>query len=354
MQAGQDIQIGARLTQTEYQYTLSDTDTDELNHWAPIIQQAMEKMPALQDVATDQQIAAPHVAVDIDRNTAYRLGLSLSQIDETLYDAFGQRQVAPIYTSTNQYSIVLEVEPQFQRDPDALSNIYLTSSAGTQVPLSAVAHFVDKVEPLTVNHQGQFPVGDALLQRFARRLAGPSGRSDTSDAAPAPRAGDAPGLLPGYGAGLPVVALVDAAAGAAAIFVVYIVLGMLYESYIHPITILSALPSAGVGALLMLMLFHYDLSIIAIDRHHPADRHRQEERDHDDRLRARGRAQRGQEPASRSIHEACLLRFRPIMMTTIGGALRRPCRWRSAWAPAPSCAGRSASPSSAACWSRSC
>ncbi|HZB93080.1 MAG TPA: efflux RND transporter permease subunit, partial [Stellaceae bacterium] len=135
MQPGQDIQIGARLTETQYQYTLSDTDTEELNHWAPILQQAMAKLPELQDVASDQQIAAPHIAIEIDRNAAYRLGLSLSEIDETLYDAFGERQIAPIYTATSQYRIILEVQPQFQETPTALSRIYVSGSGGAQVPL---------------------------------------------------------------------------------------------------------------------------------------------------------------------------------------------------------------------------
>ncbi|HUH84475.1 MAG TPA: efflux RND transporter permease subunit, partial [Stellaceae bacterium] len=315
MQAGQDIQIGARLTQTEYQYTLSDTDTDELNHWAPIIQQAMEKMPELQDVATDQQIAAPHIAVDIDRNTAYRLGLSLSQIDETLYDAFGERQIAPIYTSTNQYRIVLEVEPQFQRDPDALSNIYLTSSAGTQVPLSAVAHFVDKVEPLTVNHQGQFP---SVTLSFNVTPGVSLGRAvDRIEAmqrqlrVPATLQGAFQGTAQAFQSSLTSTPLLVLAA----ILVVYIVLGVLYESYIHPITILSALPSAGVGALLLLMLFHYDLSIIAIvgivlligivkkNAIMMIDFALEAERNE------------GKSPVE-SIHQASLLRFRPIMMTT--------------------------------------
>jgi multidrug efflux pump subunit AcrB len=157
MQAGQDVTIGGRLTQTEYQYTVTDTDTEELNHWAPIIEQEMQKMPELQDVASDQQISAAHVAVEIDRDAAYRLGLSMSLIDQTLYDAFGQRQIGTIYTSSNQYKIILEVQPQFQTDPAALSRIYLTTLTGTKVPLSTLAHFADKVEPLTVNHQGQFP-----------------------------------------------------------------------------------------------------------------------------------------------------------------------------------------------------
>src|SRR5690242_7582064 len=130
MQAGQDVTVGGRLTQTEYQYTLTDTDTEELNHWAPILAQRMRKAPELQDVASDQQIASPHVAISIDRNAASRLGLSLAQIDQTLYDAFGQRQVATIYTSSQQYKVILEVQPQFQQDRNALSHIYIQGPSG--------------------------------------------------------------------------------------------------------------------------------------------------------------------------------------------------------------------------------
>ena len=316
MQAGQDVTLGGRLTQTEYQYTVTDTDTEELNHWAPIIEQEMQKMPELQDVASDQQISAAHVAVDIDRDAAYRLGLSMSLIDQTLYDAFGQRQIGTIYTSSNQYKIILEVQPQFQTDPAALSRIYLTTPTGTKVPLSTFAHFSDKVEPLTVNHQGQFPsvtlsfnvapgysLGQAVdhIEALERDLR-----------IPVTLQGSFQGTAQAFQASLSSTPLLVAAA----ILVVYIVLGMLYESYIHPITILSSLPSAGVGALIMLMLFRYDLSVIAligiilligivkknaimmIDFALEAER------------------QEGKSSLE-SIHQACLLRFRPIMMTTM-------------------------------------
>jgi multidrug efflux pump subunit AcrB len=154
MQAGQDVTVGARLTKTEYQYTLTDTDSGELNHWAPIIQQRMQNLPKLQDVASDQQIASPHVAVEIDRNATSRLGLSPSLIDQTLYDAFGERQIGTIYTSAQQYKLILEVAPQFQNDLSALSRIYLTSNNGSRVPLTAFSHLTNKVAPLTINHQG--------------------------------------------------------------------------------------------------------------------------------------------------------------------------------------------------------
>ncbi|HYU11543.1 MAG TPA: efflux RND transporter permease subunit, partial [Stellaceae bacterium] len=157
MQSGQDISIGGRLSRTQYQYTLTDTDSAELNHWAPIVEAAMQKLPELQDVASDQQIAAPHIAIEIDRDAASRLGISASLIDETLYDAFGQRQVATMYTATNQYKVILEVKPEFQNDPNALSKLHVSGPNGVQVPLSSLAHFTSKVEPLMLSHQGQFP-----------------------------------------------------------------------------------------------------------------------------------------------------------------------------------------------------
>src|SRR5207302_9339224 len=146
MQSGQDISIGGRLTRTQYQYTLTDTDSAELNHWAPLVEAAMLKLSELQDVASDQQIAAPHIAIEIDRDAAARLGISTSLIDETLYDAFGQRQIATMYTATNQYKVILEVKPEFQNDPTALSQIYINGPNGAQVPLSSFAHFTSKVE----------------------------------------------------------------------------------------------------------------------------------------------------------------------------------------------------------------
>src|SRR6202045_4185004 len=315
MQSGQDISIGGRLSRTLYQYTLTDTDVEELNHWAPIIERELRKMHELEDVASDQQIASPHIAIEIDRDAASRMGISPSLIDETLYDAFGQRQVTTIYTSTSQYKVILEVQPEYQEDPTALSKIYISAPGGTQVPLSSFAHFTSKVEPLSVNHQGQFPavtlsfnlapgiaLGQAVdkIQAMMAQLRVPQ----TLDAS-------FQGTAQAFKASLSSTPLLVAAA----ILVVYIVLGMLYESYIHPITILSALPSAGVGALLALMLLHYDLSVIAmigvilligivkknaimmIDFALTAERYQ------------------GKSPQE-AIHEACLLRFRPIMMTT--------------------------------------
>jgi hydrophobe/amphiphile efflux-1 (HAE1) family protein len=315
MQSGQDISIGGRLSRTLYQYTLTDTDSEELNHWAPIIEAELRKMPELQDIASDQQIAAPHLAIEIDRDAASRMGISPSLIDETLYDAFGQRQVANLYTSTSQYKLILEVQPEFQDDPTALSKIFVIGPGGAQIPLSAFTHFVPKVEALSINHQGQFPavtlsfnlapgwaLGQAVdkIQAMMAQLRVPG----TLD-------GSFQGTAQAFQASLSSTPLLVAAA----ILVVYIVLGMLYESYIHPITILSALPSAGVGALLALMLLHYDLSVIAMigvilligivkkNAIMMIDFALQAER------------LEGKSPRE-AIHQACLLRFRPIMMTT--------------------------------------
>jgi len=316
MQAGQDVTVGGRLSQAQYQYTLTDNNVAELNHWAPLLLAQMRKMPQLTDVASDQQIASPNVQITVDRDAVYRLGLSMAMIDQTLDDAFGQEQVATIYTDTSQHYVILEVLPQFQDDPSALSHIFVASPSGAQVPLSAVAHYSYTVTPQTVNHQGVFP---AVTLSF--NLASGVALGQAVDAIYAMQAQlHVPGTLEGsfqgtaqaFQASLSSTPLLVAAA----ILVVYIVLGMLYESFIHPITILSALPSAGVGALLMLMIFGYDLSLVAligiilligivkknaimmIDFALVAER------------------ERGKSPLE-AIHEACLLRFRPIMMTTM-------------------------------------
>ncbi len=315
MQVPQNITVGGRLSRTQYQYTLTDTNIDELNHWAPIIEAGMRKLAELRQVASDQQIAAAHLAIQIDREVAYRLGLSMNQIDQTLYDAFGQRQVATIYTATNQYKVVLEVQPQYQHDPNLLSEIYVSGPGGVQVPLGSFAHFARKAEPLLISHQGIFPavtlsfnlapgvaLGQAVdaIQAMTQRLHVPPTLNASFQ-----------GTAQAFQASLSSMPLLVAAA----ILVVYIVLGILYESYIHPITILSALPSAGVGALLMLMLMHYELSVIAIvgiilligivkkNAIMMIDFALQAER------------LEGKSPQE-AIHQACLLRFRPIMMTT--------------------------------------
>jgi hydrophobe/amphiphile efflux-1 (HAE1) family protein len=315
MQSGQDISVGGRLSRTLYQYTLTDTDSDELNEWAPKVEAAMKKLPELEDVASDQQIAARHLAIEVDRDAASRVGISPALIDQTLYDAFGQRQVANIYTSTSQYKVILEAQPEFREDSSALSKLYLSAPGGAQVPISTFAHFVQKTEALSVNHQGQFPavtlsfnlspghsIGQAVeaIQRMQEEMRLPGAIDGTFQ-----------GTAQAFQASLSSTPLLVAAA----ILVVYIVLGVLYESYIHPITILSALPSAGVGALLALMILHYDLSVIAMigvvllvgivkkNAIMMIDFALQAER------------VEGKSPQE-AIHEACLLRFRPIMMTT--------------------------------------
>jgi hydrophobe/amphiphile efflux-1 (HAE1) family protein len=323
LQVSQDLTFGGRLSRTQYQYTLTSLDQAELNRWAPILEQRMRGLSKLQDNATDQQIAARHLAIEVDRDTASRLGVSLSAIDQTLYDTFGERQVATIYGAATQYKVLLESTGLFERGPAALARLYVPGAAGVQVPLSAVSRLVDKVAPLTINHQGQFPSvtlsfnlapGAALSEAVTQvhQLRQELGVPPTVE-------GSFEGIAQIFQQSLKSTPVLIAAA----IFAVYIVLGMLYESFIHPITILSALPSAGVGALLALMAFGYDLSIIAligiilligivkknaimmIDFALKAER------------------ERGMSPRE-AIHQACLLRFRPIMMTTlaaIGGGL---------------------------------
>ncbi|HTQ34059.1 MAG TPA: efflux RND transporter permease subunit [Stellaceae bacterium] len=315
MQAGQDINVGGRLTKTQFQYTLTDTDGNELNHWAPILEEAMRKLPQLQDVTSDQEVAAQHIAIEIDRDNAARLGVSTQAIDDTLYDAFGQRQVATMYTSTSQFKVVEEVAPQYLSDPGSLSKIYVPGPGGTQVPLSSLTRMVRKIEPLAINHQGQFPAVTLSFNLPPGGALGPAVEAIQQTEAelhmPATVQGSFQGAAQAFQASLKSTPLLVAAA----ILVVYIVLGVLYESYIHPITILSALPSAGVGALLALMLLHYDLTVIALigvillvgivkkNAIMMIDFALQAERIE------------GKTPEV-AIHEACLLRFRPIMMTT--------------------------------------
>jgi len=320
MQAAQDITVGGRLEQAQYQYTLTDTDSDELNHWAPILLSKMQSMKILTDVASDQQIAAPEIDVEVDRDAASTYGVTLSTVDTALYAAFGQQQVTTIYLPTQQQKVLLEVQPKFQTQLTDLSQIYVsgTSSSGTttQVPLSAVAHYTDKVVPLTINHQGVFPsvtlsfnlAGNAALSQAVEAISALNSQLHI----PGTLLGSFQGTAQAFQSSLSSTPLLTLAA----IVVIYVVLGMLYESFIHPITILSSLPSAGVGALLMLMLFGYDLTLIAfvgiilligivkknaimmIDFALEAERNE------------------GKSPLE-SIHQACLLRFRPIMMTTM-------------------------------------
>jgi len=320
MQPVQDLTIEDRVSRTQYQYTVESPDADQLHSWVARLLEALQALPELRDVASDQQNGGLEVALTIDRDTAARLGITPQAIDDTLYDAFGQRQVSTIFTQLNQYHVVLEVKPSFQQSPDALKDLYVRSATGTQVPLAAIAQFAPTTAALAVNHQGQFPavtfsfnlapgvaLGDAVtaIETTARDLGLPPSIRATFQ-----------GTAQAFQASLanePLLIL-------AALVTVYIVLGVLYESYIHPLTILSTLPSAGVGAILALLLCRTDLSVIAligiilligivkknaimmIDFALEAER-------------TEGK------PPEAAIYEACLLRFRPIMMTTLAALL---------------------------------
>ncbi len=316
LQAVQDVRVGGRLTNALYQYTLMDENLEELNAWGPRLLQTMRKNPQLRDVSADQQTKGLELNVAIDRDTAGRLGIQAAQIDDALYSAFGQRQVSTMYRQMNQYHVVLEVAPEFQDNPDALKQIYVHSSTGQLVPLSAFTHYVRDNTSLAVPHQGQFPaitisfnlapgvsLGDAvkMIQKSEMDMRFPAGIH-------ASFSGTAAAFQDSL-KNMPVLIL-------AALVAVYIVLGMLYESYIHPITILSTLPSAGVGALLALLLFNTDLTIIALigiilligivkkNAIMMIDFALDAERKH------------GMDPAE-AIYQASILRFRPIMMTTM-------------------------------------
>ncbi|MGZ3425720.1 MAG: efflux RND transporter permease subunit, partial [Polyangia bacterium] len=320
LQAVQDVRMGGRLSRTQYQYTLEDANLEELLQWGPRLMDALRKVPELKDVNTNQQTAGLEVVAEVDRDTAARLGVSMRDIDNTLYDAFGQRQVATTYTQSNQYRVVLEILPELGKDPSAINSLYVRSASGGQVPLSALVKLHEDAVPLSVNHQGQFPsvtlsfngaLGVALGDAVAAIH-----RTEREVGMPASIHADFSGTAQAYKDSLasePMLILM-------ALLTVYIVLGMLYESYIHPITILSTLPSAGVGALLALMLFKVELSIIGLvgiilligivkkNAIMMIDFALEAERD------------QGMTPEE-SIYQACLLRFRPIMMTTMAALL---------------------------------
>ena len=322
LQAAQDINVGGRLARTQYQYTLQDANLDELNVWAPRIFDKLRALPELQDVATDQQTSAPTVTMTIDRDTAARFGIQPQLIDDTLYDAFGQRQVAQYFTQLSQYHVVLEVDPKLQADPSALEKIYVKSpTTGQQVPLAAFVKLdTTRTNYLSISHQGQFPAVTLSFNLGAGVALGQAvdviKRMESAIGKPVALVTTFQGTAQAFQSSLSTQPYLLAAA----ITVVYIILGMLYESYIHPITILSTLPSAGVGALLTLMIFGYDLSVIAligiilligivkknaimmIDFALEAERNQ------------------GLSP-EQSIYQACLLRFRPIMMTTMAALL---------------------------------
>ena len=320
LQPVQDVSVGGRISGGQYQYTLQADQIRDLSHWAPIMMERMRKIPELRDVNSDQQLKGLQASLVVDRDTAYRLGVSVQAIDDTLYDAFGQRQVSVMYEGINQYYVVMEVLPQFQQSPDYLTQVYVASNSGKLIPLSAFSHYTHSNSPLTVNHQGVFPaitlsfnlapnasLGTAVLdiENVQRQIAMPATIHATFQ-------GTAQAFQDSLSSE-PVLIL-------AALAAVYIVLGILYESYIHPITILSTLPSAGVGALLALRLFGLDLSIIALigiilligivkkNAILMIDFALQTEREE-------------KKSAVESIHHAALLRFRPIMMTTMAALL---------------------------------
>jgi HAE1 family hydrophobic/amphiphilic exporter-1 len=322
LQASQDLRLGGRATRTQFEYTLQDANLDELNAWAPKVLEKLRTLPELRDVATDQQTSGTTLTLSIDRDAAARYGITPQLIDDTLYDAFGQRQVAQYFTQLNSYHVILEILPELQGKVDTLNKIYVKSpTTGEQVPLSVFAKWTTvPVRPLSISHQGQFP---AITISF--NLAEGTALGEATDAVQrAMRELGTPGTLNGSFQGtaqafqqslgtVPLLIL-------AALVVVYLVLGILYESYIHPITILSTLPSAGVGALATLMLFGYDFSLIAlvgiilligivkkngimmVDFAIAAER--------EEHL-----------SPEESIRKAAILRFRPIMMTTMAAML---------------------------------
>jgi hydrophobe/amphiphile efflux-1 (HAE1) family protein len=316
MQAAQDINVGARLSKTQYQYTLVDVDRAELNHWAPLLLKTMQDLPQLRDVASDQQSAGRTLNIEVNREAASRLGVDPALVDSILYDAFGQRHVARIYTTLNQYYVILEVDPRFQLGPNALGRIYAKSASGSMVPLSQLASVTPAVAALAVNHQGQFPSVTLSFNLAANGTIGDAVTAIRQAAAdlhfPASIATSFPGNAQAFRSSpssTPILIL-------AALIAVYIILGMLYESTIHPLTIISTLPSAGLGALLTLMLFGMPLDVIGIigiilligivkkngimliDFALEAQR------------------ERGLSSED-AMHEACRLRFRPILVTTL-------------------------------------
>jgi multidrug efflux pump len=322
MQPVQDLTVEDRVSRTQYQYTLEDPNPDELNIWTTQFVNKLKTLPQLQDVATDEQTGGAQTTLVIDRVTASRLGITPQAIDQTLYDAFGQRQISTLFTQSNQYHVILETMPDFQKNPAKLQDIYVRSSSvgGGAVPLSAFTHFESGSAPLSVNHQGQFPV-----VTISFNLAGGASLGEATSAIeqtqkdlnmPPSIQASFQGTAQAFKASLTNEALLILAA----IITVYIVLGVLYESYIHPLTILSTLPSAGVGAILALLIFRLELTVVAIigiilligivkknaimmiDFALEAERHH------------------GKSPED-AIYQACLLRFRPIMMTTMAALL---------------------------------
>jgi multidrug efflux pump len=320
LQSAQDLQIGGRMANAQYQYTLQSENLDDLNQWAPRVLARLRQLPQLKDVNTDQQNRGLEAKVVIDRDTAARLGIQPAAIDAALYQAFGQSQVSTLYEQLNQYHVVMEVDPRFQQSPDALQSIYVPSNSRTMVPLAAFCHFEPSNTPLAVNHQGQFPSVTFSFNLSQRVSLGEA----TQVIEQTNREIGLPGTVHASFQGT-AAAFQDSLANEpililAALLAVYIVLGILYESYIHPITILSTLPSAGVGALLALLLTRNDLNVIALigvllligivkkNAIMMIDFALEAERTSDS-------------TPEEAIYQACILRFRPIMMTTMAALL---------------------------------
>jgi multidrug efflux pump len=338
MQPIQDLTVEDRVSRTQYQYTLESANADELHTWTARLMDKLRALPQLRDVATDQQTRGSQATLAIDRVTASRLGITPQDIDNVLYDAFGQRQVSTLFTQLNQYHVILESEPGFQQNPSKLQDIYVRSASGGAVPLSAFTHFESGTTPLAINHQGQFPAVTISFNLAPGAALGEATKAieqaEKDIGLPLSVQAEFQGTARAFKASLanePLLIL-------AAIITVYIVLGVLYESFIHPVTILSTLPSAGVGAILALLLCRTELGVVAligiilligivkknaimmIDFALDAER-------------------KQGKPPHEAIYQACLLRFRPIMMTTfaalfgglplalgsgVGSELRRP------------------------------
>jgi multidrug efflux pump len=320
LQAGQDLRIGGRQSNAQFQYTIQSDSLDDLVKWGPQLLQQMRKLPGFTDVNTDQQNSGLQASLVYDRDTASRLGITPQLIDNTLYQSFGQAQVSTMYTALNQYHVVMEAAPQFWQSPVGLNNVYVHPTTGGEVPLSAIAHFEPKTAPLAVNHQSQFPsvtVSFNLAPGVSLSDAAATiNQMEQKIGMPQSIRGMYSGTLQAFQASLSTEPMLIITA----LLAVYIVLGILYESFIHPITIISTIPSAGVGAVLALMLFRLDLSVIAligiilligivkknailmIDFALAAERNE-------------GKSSKD------AIFQACLLRFRPILMTTMAALL---------------------------------
>ncbi len=319
MQSAQDLTIGGRQSQAQFQYTLQGENLSDLNHWSPLLLEKLRSLPELRDVNTDQQDKGLEATVIIDRDTASRLGVDAATIDNALYDAFGQRQVSIMYKPLNQYHVVMEVAPEFSNSTDALQNIYVRANNGTPVPLSAFAHFGPSNTPLAVSHQGQYPAVTLSFNLAPNVSLGQATEAINN----AQRAINFPATIDASFQGTAAAFQSSLASEPflilAALVTVYLVLGMLYESYIHPVTILSTLPSAGVGAILALLLTKSELNVMGLigillligivkkNAIMMIDFALETERT-------------GKSPAE-SIYEACIRRFRPIMMTTMAALL---------------------------------